>query len=220
VKRIRHGQGTQPGVPNPESGLDPNLPETWTLERDICERIGRQFRCIGDALAWRVFGFDRRQIIALCQNAQPGVMAGKEGLHAELNAVAQARAAGRFATLHDLTNCLRIGDVTVFADDGGFETIEVKTDAARRSPAQRRRIRAAQSAVRDGGPLNAGDRRSRLYDLDLPYKNHLAVLRDGTAQAADKGFFIAKLPGDRIQFVTDLYGYTRQGWDEEEWAER
>ena len=102
--------------------------ETWQLEREVCERVARQYRCVGDALAWRVFDFQRKQIIALCQNAPPGVMAGKKGLAAELDLVEQARAAGQFAILHDLTNCLRIGDVTVFGNDGSFETIEVKTD--------------------------------------------------------------------------------------------
>lgn len=73
VKRFGAGKGPQRGAPDPQSGLDPALPETWELERDVCERIGRQYRCIGDALAWRVFGFQRKQIIALCQNAPTGV---------------------------------------------------------------------------------------------------------------------------------------------------
>src|SRR6266567_2469493 len=80
VKRFGDGKGPQRGAPDPQSGLDPALPETWKLERDVCERIGRQYRCVGDALAWRVFGFERRQIIALCQNAPPGVWAGKKGV--------------------------------------------------------------------------------------------------------------------------------------------
>jgi hypothetical protein len=114
VKRFGVGKGPQPGAPDPQSGLDPALRETWELERDVCERIGRQYRCVGDALAWRVFGFQRQQIIALCQNAPPGVWAGKKGVAAEIAVVEQARADGQFAILHDLTNCLRIGDVTVF----------------------------------------------------------------------------------------------------------
>ena len=80
VKRFGNGKGPQRGAPDPQSELDPALPETWTLERDVCERIARQYRCVGDALAWRVFGFQRQQIIALCQNAPPGVWAGKKGI--------------------------------------------------------------------------------------------------------------------------------------------
>jgi hypothetical protein len=56
----------------------------------MCERVARQFRCISDALAWRVFGFERRNIIALCQNAPPGVWAGKAGAAAELDVLEQA----------------------------------------------------------------------------------------------------------------------------------
>jgi hypothetical protein len=220
VKRFARRKGPQPGAPDPQSGLDPALPETWELERDICERIGRQYRCVGDALAWRVFGFQRQQIIALCQNAPPGVWAGKKGIAAELAVVEQARAVGQFAILHDLTNCLRIGDVTVFTPDGDPETIEVKSDPGRRSPKQNRLIKTARAAVKDGGPLSASDRRARLYDLNVQFKTHLDVLRLGTERAARDGFFTAKLPGDRALLVSDLYGYSLKGWSEEEWTER
>src|ERR1017187_1298471 len=70
------------------------------------------------ALAWRVFGFQRKQIIALSQSDPPGPMANKRGLSAELEALEQVRAEGKFAVLHDLTICLRIGDITVFDEDG------------------------------------------------------------------------------------------------------
>ena len=143
VKRMADGKAPQPGAPEPQSG--PSLRETWQLELDICERVARQFRCVGDALAWRVFGFERQHIVALSRNQAPGVMAGKKGLAAELARVEQAwQEDGRFAIMHDLTNCLRIGDITVFGDDGP-DTIEVKTHPQRRYSAQDRRIRAARS---------------------------------------------------------------------------
>jgi hypothetical protein len=128
------------------------------------------------------------------------------------------RTDGKFALLHDLTNCLRIGDVTVFERDGTPSVIEVKTDPSRRSPAQNRRITAAIEAVQNGGPLPGLDRRARLYDLDLPYQNHLNVLRDGANRAAIDGIFTAKLPGDRALLVTDIYGFTARGWTDE-WAD-
>ena len=72
VKRLETGKPPQQDAPEPQSSRDPSLIETWQLERNVCERVARQFRCIGDALAWRVFGFERRNIIALCQNAPLG----------------------------------------------------------------------------------------------------------------------------------------------------
>ncbi|HMD91097.1 MAG TPA: hypothetical protein VKG80_00495 [Trebonia sp.] len=90
-------------------------------------------------------------------------MAGKEGLAAELAHVDQAyQVDGKFTILHDLTNCLRIGDVTVLGNDGSAETLEIKSDPGRRNPAQRRRIKAARDAVRNGGPLPGTDPMQRL----------------------------------------------------------
>jgi hypothetical protein len=134
IKRMRRGKQPQPGAPEPQSGLDPARRETWQLEYVVCERVARQYRCVGDALAWRVFGFQRQHIIALCQNESPGVMAGKAGLAAERDRVERAyRDDGQFAILHDLTNCLRIGDITVFGNDGSMETLEIKSASGRRS---------------------------------------------------------------------------------------
>jgi hypothetical protein len=218
AKRVRAGKAPQAGAPDPPAGMDPRLPETWELERIVSERLGRQYRCIGDALAWRVFGFQRKEIIARSQNAPPGPMAGKEGLPAELAALEQARADGKFAILHDLTNCLRIGDVTVFSDDDPPETIEVKSDPNRRSPVQNRRIKAAAAAVRDNGPLPGQERRTRLFDLDVQFKTHLDVLSLGTERAARDGIFTAKVQDGRALLVTDIYGCNAQGWTEDEYA--
>jgi hypothetical protein len=220
VKRMRDGKSPQQGVPDPQSGLDPSRPKTWQLERDVCERVVRQLKCVGDALAWRVFGFQRKRIIALCQSAPPGAFAGKAGRAAELARVEQAYSEdGKFAILHDLTNCLRIGDVTIFNNDGTFKTIGIKTNPRRTSPAQNRKVKAAAAAVSDNAPLPGDDRRARLYDLDLPYHTHLDVLRLGTERAARDGIFTAKLPGARALLVTDIYGCTARGWTGDQWPD-
>lgn len=219
VKRMQDAKLPQRGAPEPQSGRDPSHVETWQFERDMCERIARQFRCVGDALAWRVFGFERRNIIALCQNAPPGVWAGKAGVSAELDAVERAyRQDGQFAILHDMTNCLRIGDVTIFRNDGSRETVEVKADSQRSRAAQQRRIKAAKDALNSAAPLPGKDRRARLFDLDVPFKTHLDLLALGTGQAAREGIFAARVRGDRAFLVTDIYGCNAQGWTETEFA--
>ena len=40
------------------------------LRRGVPERVTRRFRCAGDALAWRLFGFECRIIIALRRNVR------------------------------------------------------------------------------------------------------------------------------------------------------
>ncbi len=59
VKRMRAGKSPQPDAPEPQSGRDLTDTETWQFEYHLCERLARQYRCVGDALAWRVFGFQR-----------------------------------------------------------------------------------------------------------------------------------------------------------------
>lgn len=78
VKRMASGKSPQVGAPEPQSGLDPSLSSTWQLELDICERVARQLRCVGDALAWRVFGFERQYITALARNQSPAWDDGRE----------------------------------------------------------------------------------------------------------------------------------------------
>jgi hypothetical protein len=221
LKRLKVGKQPQAGVPDLQSEMDPAAPEAWRHEIDVCERVARQLRCIGDGLAWRVFGFKRQYILALCRNQSPGVMAGKVGLAAERARVEQIyKDDGQFAILHDLTNCLRIGDITVFGDGRPPETIEIKTDIERRTPAQRRRITAARQALQDLGPLPGDNRGERLYDLEVSFKTHLSLLRTATARAAQDGIFTVKVPGNRALIAADMYGCQAQGWAEADFGER
>lgn len=96
--------------------------------------------------------------------------------------------------------------MTVFGNDGSFQTLEVKSDPGRRSPVQRRRIKAAQDALRNGGPLPGADPMQRLHDLEIPFRTHLDLLRTGTERAARDGIFTVKVPGARALLVTDIHG--------------
>ena len=81
------------------------------------------------------------------------MMAGKLGLPAELALVEKVwKEDDQFALMHHLTNCLRIGDISVFTDEGPKQ-IEVKTNAKRHNSVQNRRIRAARNGL---GTSHAG----------------------------------------------------------------
>ncbi|WP_333736215.1 hypothetical protein [Streptomyces sp. IBSBF 2806] len=220
VKRMRGGKAPQAGVPEPQSGLDLSDIETWILERELCERVGRQFRSIGDALAWRAFNHDRRYILALCRNAPSGIMAGKAGLKTELETVeSHWRDSGRFALMHDLTNCLRIGDTTVWQDDGPH-TYEIKTNTRYRNPVQEQRIATAYEAIRTGSALPGDHPNERLHDIDTPLQTHMELLQTATQRAAKDGIFAAKVPGSRALLAVDLYGVISQSWTPQEFRQR
>jgi hypothetical protein len=222
LKRMQSGRGLPADVPELHSGENPNDADSWGLEADVCERVDRQFRSIGDAMAWRLFGYDRRVIVALSRNQPPGPMVGKDGLAAERDFLTSSwQDTHQFVLLHDLTNCLRIGDVTVFT--GGVTEYEaylgeIKTNPSRTERTQLQRMALAEEAIRSGGPL-PGDPDGRLVQLNLSYKTHLSMLRDGLRLAADRGVIGMKVPGGRVLVVADMTrGFDL--WSEEELLER
>jgi hypothetical protein len=220
IIRIESGKQPKADTPTPQTDLNTTRVETWQLELEVCNRVIRQLRCVGDALAWRVFGFDRRHIIARCRNQSPGLMGRNVGLQTELEYVERVwRDDAKFALLHDLTNCLRIGDLTVFADDGP-KTLEIKASAKAKTGKQNRRINEAELAILNLGPLPGDNGGERLYDLEMSFKTHLSLLTTGMGSATSNGIFAAKVPGGRALVVADIYGFARQGWTGDEFADR
>ncbi|WP_340375946.1 hypothetical protein U5640_12765 [Streptomyces sp. SS7] len=221
AKRMRSGKGPQPEAPEPQSGRDLADMATWRFEQDVCDRLARQLRSVGDALAWRVFGFHRPFILALCRNDSPGLMYGKAGLQAERERVERAfKEDGAFALLHDVTNCLRIGDITVWDGMHPPRTEEIKTNPNNTKSAQLRRINQAREAVLNGGPLPGDNASELLYDLNLPLRTHLDVLREALERAANDGVYATDVPGSRALFVIDQYGCAQQGLSSKKYNER
>lgn len=222
ARRLRAGRAIPSDAPELRSGEDVNDPESWELEADVCERVDRQLRSIADAMAWRVFNYDRRVIVAFSRNDAPGPMIGKAGLAAERGFVAQwSNDENSFVLLHDLTTCLRIGDATLFKSIGKeYEAYlyEIKTNPDRQKKSQLQRNRLAEEAIRDGGTL-PGDPTARFVPISVPYLTLLPMLRDAFDLAAERGVVGMKVPGGRAMFAADM----RQGygmWSEEEFLER
>lgn len=90
IKRLRKRESLPVDAPELVTG-DPYDLDDWRLEYDVLERVGRQLRSIGDAMAWRAFRYDRRYILALRRNESPGPMTlSKEGT-AHVEVVGPAR---------------------------------------------------------------------------------------------------------------------------------
>ena len=152
IKRLRRGQSLPADVPPPPSG-EPTQLATWELEAYVYERLARQLRMVGDGFAWTCFGYDRRLILALSRNDSPGPMYGKEGLPYELGAIQELwKTKQHFALHHDLTNCLRIADLTEFTADGQrlFHEIKAKPHTEKK---QLERAQAVVDAIMHGGVL-------------------------------------------------------------------
>jgi hypothetical protein len=177
-------------------GAEPSL--EVRAEQFAAGRGARQLRTIGDALAWIVLGGDRRAIIALSQNDQPGRIYGKgeRGLEAEMKVVNGIWHQGHFALLHDITNCLRIDDMTICnrlhreavpADHPGcpvqeYGLSEIKADRRKKGKTeQRRRHGFALAAINEGADLQtkSGPRRQfRWPGVDTNHESEIAKVLD------------------------------------------
>ncbi|MCA2216906.1 hypothetical protein [Jidongwangia harbinensis] len=92
----------------------------------------QQARRFGDALAWFYLDQDRKVIYPLARNDKVSPECGTDGERATLAASQQLAADGfGFPLLHDITDCLRIGDVTFIRSDG-VQTVELKTQVKNR----------------------------------------------------------------------------------------
>lgn len=209
VKRIKRGQGVPIDAPQLPTGADPSDPDVWRLEDLTRERVVRQLRSVGDGLAWRVTGFDRRFILALSRNAQAGPMVGKAGLPLELGAVTELwEQRGHFALLHDLTSCLRIGDITEFTTDGRRLLHEVKAKGKRNRP-QLQRMETAVRAVNEGGPLPGST--ERLLQVETPLATDLRLLEVALDLADTRGIAGVKAPGGRALVAGNALTLARRG---------
>ncbi|MGN9796220.1 hypothetical protein ACTMTU_34745 [Streptomyces sp. OZ13] len=209
IKRLRKGQRLPADAPDLVVG-DPHDIDDWRLEYDVLERVGRQLRSVGDALAWRAFRYDRRYILTLRRNESPGPMTlSKEGTVHEIQFAEEQWSEHRhFALLHDLTDCLRIGDVTVFHDrhaDGAQDIYlyELKTNPKRRESTQLTRTRMAAEALYVGGPLPGPDK-ACLVETGVPYATHLSALGDAFARAHREGLKTMRVPGQRGLLALDI----------------
>jgi hypothetical protein len=177
-------------------GRNQDTAEAWLLEAYVFARLERQIRSVGDALAWALFEFDRRVILALSQNQSPGPMVGKKGLGWELGHVKQFREdTGQFALLHDITNCLRIADVTEFHSDGRLRFTEVKA-GGRSRPTQNRRADQAVAALNGNAPL-PGRPDTGLLRLKTKHATDLDRLSDLFRVAGAEGCRSLVLEGGR-----------------------
>jgi len=89
------------------------------------EALSRQ---LGDALAWDLLGSDPRQLKPLMKNERVPSTPSGHGLIGMIAFAANFANEGKcIPLLHDVTNCLRIGDVTFVRPDREPLTFEVKT---------------------------------------------------------------------------------------------
>lgn len=179
-----YGDATRHVKRGDHPGGGPGQAWGWLDEQECARRAIAQLRTVGDALAWGLYGFDRRYIWALSRNAGPGALAHKKGFAAEKSTIDQLWTFGRFGLLHDLTNSLRIGDVSA-RNGNEFELFEIKAGVGRPTAAQRLRMLSIEKTLNEGAPLQTADGQVDLFASSVRLKTHMEELRSALIDAAD-----------------------------------
>ncbi len=208
--------------------MQPAPVSTWELELVVLDRIVRQFKTVGDALAWRRLKFRRAAIIALSRDEGGGPMVGKEGLPYELGRVVDIwQTHKHFALLNGLTNCMRVADVTEFEQDH-VVLHEVKKNPSKLDPKQQKRMEEVARAVNENVPLRTPAGLVQLWTVKTQLRSRVVPdLRRAIAIAEQQGTTVVGLgegwvvhcfsatgwPGDAgpdVDVVEDLTRRTRE----------
>ena len=203
-KMLKRKPGRLPAAaPELQTGLDPLELGSWNLEYQVFERVCRQLRTVGDALAWKLFHYERNIIVALSRGEPAGPMFDKKGLDREREIITRAwRDDGEFVLHHDSTSALRVGDISIFQKDGGVLVQEIKTNDRYRDKAQDQKILDTVNALIKGGPLSTDG--YTLVPSNVAYQANMKSLRDILVLASERGLQGAKLPGGRAMVAINL----------------
>lgn len=170
-------------------------------ERKFYHRLSHQYRTVGDAIAWQVYAFQALPIYALGRNQFPGyrTRAKRKGLDEEIARIKILwETEGAFALHHDCTNCLRIGDLSVFYPDqlNMPELVEVKVTGRDTPSHQKRRMKVASDLA-----TNHYSIQDEIYDLlhqsrasepiEEVEQTNLGLLWQALLQARERGIGFA-----------------------------
>lgn len=146
-------------------------------------------RSIGDGLAWRASGYDRAVLRALCQYPIKQRVTGDSTKQEMQEWWRAMNATDGIAILNSITNCLSLGDVTIFKNDGSIEILEVKAGGAksRRVTRQKERMREVLKLLNFGqGELEFPE--VELLRTEVFPENGLADLSAILGEATLKGW--------------------------------
>ena len=163
--RLRDAEGNRSVAKDLESALSKFTVEAEELilvnkhdsdAKAVYRRRRARLKRVADGFVWTALGFDEIRLLAYAGNPTPGYMAGKTGYWAERLAV---DALYRFSDVvfviqNDVTNILRVGDITVLLPNQTIKVIEVKSGSGNaglaRSQRQGERAKTIDEYLRSG----------------------------------------------------------------------
>lgn len=177
----------------PERGSKADLEaekEHIRSEIDSKTILNKALREVVDGIVWKYFKYNRAILYMLADKEPIETIRMDKGTINALYEFADVFLnEGAVAIFNDITNFLRVGDITQIKDDGTIEIVEVKAGAKRGRRVTRQRQRMSELVeFFNTGLTNYDGNSMQILDSGVRQKNYLSLLHEAINKARNKGF--------------------------------
>jgi hypothetical protein len=163
-------------------------------------------REIIDGIVWRYFNYNRALLYTVADKQPIDIVGRDKGFKNSLNEFADVLInRGHNAILNDISNFLRIGDITNIKPDGSIEFIEVKSSKKKGARVKRQEERMQQTVeFFNTGRKELDNRKAIIRESSVKQKNYLSQLKDSILRARKVGYDSILIANHLIVETTDI----------------
>ena len=161
--------------------------ETDGFEVTFWRRACVQLRTVGDAIAWKFLGYQRKTILLMRRGEQAGHFHGKAGTDVEWALFNEHWDEGEPTLLTGITTCIRHGDLLVDKGSGTLMIIEAKKNIRHAKGAQKRRGQELVNQINAEGRYEALDGPSWIVETNVPLRTYWRDAEPALERASRQG---------------------------------
>lgn len=153
--------------------------------------VSISLREVVDGIVWRYFNFNRPILYMLADKQEIGALRPDIGLLESLNQFSEIFLSPKdFAILNDISNFLRVGDITRISEDGTIELIEVKSGKGKRGRRIARQKQRMSELVEffNTGFSEYDGHTFKINDSNIIKNHYFGNLLDSIKRARNKGY--------------------------------
>ena len=152
--------------------------------------VNKALREIVDGIVWKYFNYNRAILYILADKQPIETIRGDKGTVNNLHEFGEAfLEENAVAIYNDITNFLRVGDVTKISEDGSIEIIEVKANKKRGGRITRQKDRMSEIVEFFNTGFKTYDGKIlKIVNSDLKQNNYLSLLSNAIKTAQNRGF--------------------------------
>jgi len=153
--------------------------------------INRALKEVVDGIVWRLFNYNRAFLYLLADKEPMGPIRMDKGMIESLYELADIFLdPENIAMLNDISNFLRIGDITKIGSDGNIELIEVKSSGGRGGRRIQRQKQKMSELVEfiNTGIREYDGRKLTIYDSNITQVHYFQNLLDALNRSQNKGY--------------------------------